>query len=133
MPRDRYLSEVLGKKPKKSDEDRLQMSLVDYLRWAGRKDVLFWHTPNGGARSKATAGKLKGMGVLPGVPDLIFLFPDATIACLELKIPGGTVSPAQTAFIEHCERIGVMAAVAYGFDQAVEVLTAWGVLKSVAT
>jgi hypothetical protein len=58
--------------------------------------VEFWHTPNGGERRDAFEGKrLKEMGVVAGVPDLLFLRPTqftegvfGLLFGLELKRPG---------------------------------------------
>ena len=55
---------------------------------------LWWHTPNGEFRDKKTAAKLAGMGVLPGVPDFIFIN-KGTIFCVELKNEKGRLTEAQ--------------------------------------
>ncbi len=118
-------------------EEQFHISVVDYLQFAARKDVLWWHCPNGGKRSKAAAGKLKAMGVKPGIPDLQFLFPDGTTAFIELKRQGvkgkvkaGRQSEDQIAFETFCAKAGVAYAVAYNFDQAKAVLVALGVVRS---
>lgn len=52
-------------------EGREQQMLVSWLEIQHRAAyAVTWHTPNGGARDKATAGKLKAQGVKAGVPDL---------------------------------------------------------------
>jgi hypothetical protein len=67
------------------------------LRWAdalaaSQEPRLAWlyHIPNGGARSKATAGRLKAMGVKAGVPDLHLPVPSRGYhgTWLEMKAPG---------------------------------------------
>lgn len=132
--RQAYL-DLLGKKPRADEEEQLQRSLVDLLHVAAVPDVIWWHTPNGMARSKSEGGRLKAMGVLPGVYDLAFIVPtpfDTFVFpfphFLELKRPRGVESPAQIAFAERCDRIGVPHAVTSDFDHAVAILTAWGVL-----
>lgn len=120
--------DMIGKKARGDTEERMQQTLVEYLRWGADKRIWFWHTPNGGQRSKASAGKLKALGTRRGVPDLQFLFPDGTVAFLELKAIGGKLSVEQGEFLVHCDEIGVMASVAYGFDQAIDILRAWRVL-----
>lgn len=60
-------------------------------------NVVFWHTPNGGERRDAFEGKrLKELGTLAGVHDLLFLRPTqfqegvfGLLFGLELKKPGG--------------------------------------------
>lgn len=121
---------MLDTRPRNIGEEVFHKALVERLRWEhADKRCLWWHTPNGGPRSKGAAGKLKAMGVLPGVPDLQFMFPDGHVAFLELKRPNGVMSEAQYDFESRCRRYGVEYAVAYSMDQAVEILTAWGVLK----
>lgn len=120
--------ELRTKRKKSRDEEILQRSLVEYLRLVADKDCIWLHIPNGEARSKATGGRLKAMGLLAGAPDLMFLLPDASVCFLELKRPGGTSSAAQVAFAERCERIGVPVVTVSDIDTALRVLTAWGVV-----
>lgn len=61
---------------------------------AKRPGVVVWHTPNGEARDAATGARLKEMGVLPGIPDVLILWGGQLFA-IELKKPGGRLSPAQ--------------------------------------
>src|SRR4249919_1526596 len=61
---------------------------------------LWWHTPNGEARTPATAGRLKRMGVKPGVSDFLLLSPDGMLHALELKRRGEKPSDEQRAFLE---------------------------------
>lgn len=128
MTRTAYL-ELIGKHARKNEEEQLQRAIVEHLRLRAPRDVLWWHTPNGGARSKSDGGKFKALGVRPGVPDLQFLFPDGHVAFLELKAGDGKLSPEQTNFLIFCDRAGVEAAVAYNIDQALTILEVWGALK----
>lgn len=83
-----------------------------------------FHVPNGGHRSKATAGRLKAAGVKAGVPDLLLLVPRGRyhgMVC-ELKMPGGRLSPSQKAWLEALNRFGYYAVVAFGAEDAVEIL-----------
>src|SRR5215831_5961543 len=90
-------------------ELQFQISLVEQCRWRLRDDVLMFHCPNGEHRDKRTAAKLKAMGVLPGVADLIFMWPEWLISAgqglqqtcilfLELKAHGRKPSAAQMGF-----------------------------------
>lgn len=51
--------------------------------------ALLHHIPNGGARSKATAGRLKAEGVKAGIPDICLPVPKNGYGALyiELKVP----------------------------------------------
>ena len=86
------------------------------LRW-------FLHTPNGGARSPGEAGKLKAMGVRPGVADVTCPFPSGHwrgFAC-ELKAPGRekTLSAEQEEFLAMASASGWLCGVATTLDQFV--------------
>jgi hypothetical protein len=119
--------EALGLKQRKTEEEQIQCALVEHLKLYGDKRVVWFAVPNGEHRSKATGGRLKAMGVVAGVYDMVFFLPDGHAAVLELKSQDGRVSRAQEAFGERCEAINVMQAVAWNIDQALAILTAWGV------
>src|SRR5690242_13034214 len=64
------------------------------------KDQLI-HIPNGELRDKATAGKLKAMGVRAGVSDFLLPIPvrDVHGMWLELKATDGRLAPEQREFL----------------------------------
>jgi len=93
------------KKPRRQEEEDLQRDVFTWialhegaypqLRW-------FFHVPNGGARSKGEAGKLKAMGVRKGVADVICPFsngPYRGFAC-EIKSRVGRTTVDQDEFLE---------------------------------
>jgi hypothetical protein len=92
---------------------------------------VFWHTPNGGFRTKATAAILKSLGTLAGVADICILY-NGRFFALELKAPGGRSTAAQLAFRDSVNAAGGFAAEAVGLDAAVRVLESWGLLRGVA-
>ena len=51
-------AELRSTRPRKTPEDDLQIALVEHIRWRIMPRVIFFHVPNGGARSKATGGRL---------------------------------------------------------------------------
>lgn len=55
---------------------------------------LIFHVPNGGTRNKAEAAKLKALGVIPGIPDIICLYNNKPIA-IEFKTSSGKLSKPQ--------------------------------------
>lgn len=86
-----------------------------------------FHVPNGGHRSKATAGRLKAAGVKAGVPDLFLPVPRGKyhgMVC-ELKVQGGRLTPDQRAWLETLTEFGYYAVVAFGADEALESLIAY--------
>lgn len=91
--------------------------------------TIFWHTPNGGFRSAAEAGRFKALGVKPGIPDLLALR-ECRLFALELKADGGRLSPSQTDMLAALERAGATTGVAVGIDEALTKLESWGLLKS---
>ena len=109
-------------------EDDLQRYTVQLLRLCSRHDVLYFHVPNGGLRSKRTGGYLKAMGVRPGVADFCFVLPGGKAAFLELKTPVGRPSPEQRVFRSDAESAGARYAIARTPEQVQEILGSWGAL-----
>ncbi len=116
-------------KPRDDDGDRLQIAIIGHLEWRLAPKVIWFHVPNGGKRSKQTAAKMKRLGVKPGVPDLVFILPDATVAFLELKSRSGRPSVAQTDFAKRCEAIGAPPLTTADLGTALRFLEALGAIK----
>lgn len=87
-------------------EDALQIACAQYLDTALTQGWRWWHTPNGGSRRKGEAGKLKAMGVKPGVPDIIVAGPGCRMIAIELKSDGGRMTTEQREFREWAEASG---------------------------
>lgn len=86
-------------------------------------DVRILSIPNGGARSKATAGRLKLEGVSPGVPDL---FIPAWGLWVEMKrTKGGSISAEQKDWLAYLDQVGYTATVCYGADDAMKYVRAF--------
>lgn len=85
-----------------------------YLRY------VFFAIPNGGARLKVTAQLLKAEGLLPGVPDLMLAVPRGGHHGLfiEMKSPGGAVSPNQVTVQQELSSMGYKVAVCYSYFEA---------------
>jgi hypothetical protein len=96
-------------------EHEEQRELVRWFRQAW-PCVRIFAIPNGGARSLATAGRLKAEGVSSGVPDL---FIPAWRLWIEMKrIKGGSVSAEQKDWIAYLEEVGYCAKVCKGAEDA---------------
>ncbi len=92
-----------------------QRELVRWFRKA-HHGVLIFAIPNGGARSLATAGRLKAEGVVSGIPDL---FVPAWRLWVEMKRErGGVVSADQKDIIAKLEVVGYCVLVCRGAEDA---------------
>jgi hypothetical protein len=103
-------------------EHEEQRELVRWFRqtWPG---VRIFAIPNGGARSPATAGRLKAEGVSSGVPDL---FIPAWGIWLEMKrTKGGSLSSEQKDWITYLESVGFCCIVGKGAGDAKSKLQAF--------
>jgi hypothetical protein len=120
-------------------EHQLQIDFVALMKWALRPDVMMFHVPNGELRDKVAAAKLKAMGVLPGVSDLVFMWEQPRIGCpdtrhfralfLELKRSGGKLTAEQAAFGLAMRSMGADFAFVSSIDEAVEAVKLRGLLR----
>lgn len=103
-------------------EHEEQRELVRWFRqtWPS---VRIFAIPNGGARSPATAGRLKAEGVSSGVPDL---FIPAWGLWVEMKrSKGGSLSAEQKDWIAYLESVRFCCIVGKGADDAKSKLQAF--------
>lgn len=112
-------------------EDSHQILVMTWARKmaiAGRTELKrLFHIPNGMGRSKGEAAKLKAMGVLSGVSDLMLpvMAGGRGGLWIELKADKGVVSEAQVEWIEAMQAGGYAAEVCYGWEAAVDVIQAY--------
>ena len=113
---------------RRQSEAQLQRTILEHLRWRGTPGLFVFLYPAGGWRSLVEAAILKGLGVTPGVPDLLILH-QGKLHALELKSARGRLTTVQ-AETQHRMRVaGALAATAIGIDEALERLEAWGLLR----
>ena len=105
-------------------EHEEQRELVRWFRQTF-EGVRIFAIPNGGARSRATAGRLKAEGVSSGVPDL---FVPAWGLWVEMKrSKGGSLSAEQKDWIAYIESVNYWVIVGKGADDAKQqILTFYG-------
>ena len=108
-----------------SPEDRLQVSVVQWLKLALPADALFYAVPNGGSRNPIEGAKLKAMGTLPGVSDLNIECNGRTYH-IELKTASGRQSPAQKAFESSVHKAGNLYQLCRSLDEVEGALLGWG-------
>ena len=107
-------------------EFQLQKTLIEHLNLCGRGS--FWFHPFNKASGPREGKMAKLMGVVAGVPDLVF-FQGGTAWCLELKDIGGKLSPKQKETIKRILATGVDVEIAYGYKDALSILKRRGILR----
>lgn len=114
-------------------EQDLHIAVAELMNAILDPVVLFFHCPNGGARSKAEAGILKAMGVKAGVNDLYFSWPIEhsdlppdyhKTLWIELKAGKGRLSTEQAKFQGQARHIGHHVAIARTIDEIEPILRA---------
>ncbi len=109
-------------------EETIQRAVFQHIAARAMPGVFAWHTPNGGKRNLVEAIKLKRMGTLAGVPDVLILM-GGRLYALELKAPKGRLTPAQERVLERMKVCGATVATTYGLDEALVALEVWGILR----
>jgi len=117
-------------RPKPALEFKTACAFADTLRQCAKPDWLWTHFPAGELRSKATGARLKRMGTRAGMPDYVFVSPDTGQAYfLELKRGNAPLTPEQETFRDWCHTVRAPWHCARSYDDAIAIVTAWGVLK----
>jgi hypothetical protein len=109
-------------------EQIIQRAVFDHLRMRAAPGVFAFHPANGGYRKPIEAAIMKGLGVKPGVPDVIAIH-QGRVYGLELKAEGGSATQKQLEAIAAMEAAGASCCVAEGLDRALACLEAWGLLR----
>lgn len=109
-------------------EGGIQATLMEWAmlmenRWPQLR--LLFHVPNGGARSKSEAGRMKRQGVKAGVPDLMLPVARGGYHGLfvELKAEKGSLTAEQKEWIRLLQEQGYAATVCKGLDEAIWTIT----------
>lgn len=105
----------------RNEEARLQAALWQYYQLCRTPTSILFHPANGGFRNIVEAVKFRRLGVVPGVADFIGVQGGHPFA-LELKSAKGRLSEAQTAWLIEAGTAGVRCATAHSFDEGVEYL-----------
>ena len=90
---------------------------------------IWTHFPAGELRDKATAGRLKRMGLKPGFFDFLLIDPDGKHYWLELKRGKAPLTGAQYLFGMAMLVRGVPCEVARSYEQAIDILAGWGAIR----
>lgn len=109
-------------------EEQLHRAVVDLLWvYACFGHLAYAHVPNGELRAKATAGRLKGMGVRPGVPDLLVWAGNGVHFGLELKAGRRGLTPEQVVWHSTLAALGHRTYVCRSIDEVEAALRAEGI------
>lgn len=115
-------------KPRVPTEEQEQITLFN---WAAMMEYRYpelrymYHVPNGGYRNKAEAGRFKAQGVKSGVPDVVLPVARGGYHGLYVEMKrteGGRVSTEQREWLEALTAQGYKAEVAYGWEEAKDVI-----------
>jgi len=104
-------------------EDRLQQDCYIWFHntYPKLRGLLF-HVPNGGNRGGREGRKFKGMGVFPGVADLLFIY-QGEIMAIELKTKTGTQSKLQKYWETLVKSHGVYYYIVRDFEEFKSLIT----------
>lgn len=112
-------------KPPSEEEHQLQCACVEWFsyQYPQMRHNLF-AVPNGGKRSKTTAGKLKAEGVLSGVADMIFLKRSGDYGALliEFKTAKGNQTLAQKEWERKITADGYKYVIVRSLEQFINVI-----------
>lgn len=115
---------------RREEENAIQASIIDLVKVAAIPDLICFHPANGEKRAINTARKLKDIGVLAGVTDLVFTHPlTGRTHYMEVKTENGSLTKDQRKFRDKCKANNIPWALVRSRDQAQDVLTDWEMLR----
>ena len=102
-------------KPKPPLESVIQAQIMEYLLFKG---YFVWRANNAPIfDAKRGAFRKAGKYAPKGLPDIGGVLNDGRAFFIEVKRPGGKVSPDQQAFLDRANGLGALAFVAYSVDE----------------
>ena len=99
-------------------EDILQINCIKFLKYK-HPNILVWHTANERKTHPARGRKLKQMGVLAGVSDII-IYKNKQLYAIELKIKPNKPTDRQKDFLKRAEDQGAITKIFYTLDEFME-------------
>lgn len=113
-------------------EATIHRSVVKLLRTVLLPSVVWFHIPNGELRDPVVAGKLKGMGVVAGLPDLCLMWTDKdteqpVTGWIELKSEKGRLSDKQADMIGRIASLHHHFSVARSVQDVADLIARWDV------
>ena len=99
------------------NEDHLQHQVYKYYLYTYRKKAIFFHVANESRRTPFERFKIKYLGVLSGVSDIIMV-KDKDVLFLELKVGKNKPTKNQLMFLDNARCFHFTAEVAWTFEEA---------------
>lgn len=110
----------------RKNESDFQRTVADLLDAVLLPPALWTTFPAGwGHLGRATAGRLRGAGLKPGMPDILLFHRGQTLG-LELKVPGGRLSKDQRDMHDKLRRAGVPVFVCFDIETVLLTLRMMG-------
>ena len=117
-----------------SSEHLIQKAFFDWASYQRIPGIELLHaTPNGGARHRAVAAKLKAEGVKPGVPDVSWPVARGGYIglAIEFKSDDGKPTKEQRQRIDKLQREGWCVAVCWSWEAAARLLQGYAGMLTV--
>ena len=109
-------------KPPKATEGEIHATIAEFLDWVLLPPAMYTTFPAGWGRlGKATAGRLRGAGLKPGMPDIL-IFHNGRATGIELKAEKGRLSDNQIAMHERLAMAGVRVYVCHTTEEVLAAL-----------
>jgi VRR-NUC domain len=121
----RLLETPAEPKRRQQRERHEHQAFVQDIKWRLPPTTFFFHPPMGGRRSAVTGAQ--SLGAKAGMPD-VMLIASGKIYGVELKAPGGRLSPVQQECHSALRAAGVTVGVACGLDEPLDLLQSWGII-----
>jgi len=105
-----------------SSEEQEQILLS---AWLTKHNIMHHHSPNGGLRNAREGAKFKRMGVRAGWPDVHLPYARKGYYSLFIEVKrkvGGQLTDSQKYCLEELNKLGHLAVVARGADEAIEII-----------
>lgn len=109
--------------PRKQSEEQIHRAIAEYCG-AVLPESVFWTTFPAGGGGVIRGARLQGMGLKPGVPDLMFCYRSRAYF-IEVKADGGKLSPAQRECHEDLFEAGACIATCRSIDDVRETFASW--------
>jgi len=108
-------------------EPHIVQGIVQYLKLSG---FIVWRQNTGATKFTDRTGREQMVRFgFPGLSDVLGILPDGRFLAIEVKKPGGRVSPEQKAFLEAATMNKALAFVAFSADEVAARFRAEGYVK----